>query len=127
EAFLKSACAGDNDLLREVESLLRYQDPAKNFIESPALEVAAKAVAADPEWPAVDQQIAHYKILSFLGAGGMGKVYLAEDQTLHRQVALKILPTHFTRDAGRVRRFKLEARAIAALNHPNIITIYQVG
>src|SRR5262245_18381101 len=71
--------------------------------------------------------IAHYRLLAPLGAGGMGEVYLAEDTKLSRKVALKLLPAEFTRDAGRVRRFEQEAQAASALNHPNILTIFEIG
>src|SRR5262247_1780901 len=71
--------------------------------------------------------IAHYEILSPLGAGGMGEVYLAEDTKLSRKVALKLLPAEFTRDAVRVRRFEQEAKAVSSLNHPHIITIHEIG
>src|SRR5262245_24306471 len=126
-SFLDARCAGDEALRREVESLLRYQEPANNFIEAPALEVAAKVVAGDQARPLISEQISHYRTLSLLGTGGMGKVYLAEDINLNRRVALKLLPSEFTRNADRVRRFKQEARALSTLNHPNIVTIYEIG
>src|SRR5262245_34246103 len=73
------------------------------------------------------QAINHYRILKKLGAGGMGEVYLAEDTRLDRRVALKLLPHEFTQDADRVRRFIQEAKAASGLNHPNIVTIYDIG
>src|SRR5437868_15534977 len=73
------------------------------------------------------QQIARYRVSRLIGVGGMGEVYLAEDAMLQRKVALKLLPERFTSDEERVRRFQREARAASALNHPNIITIYEVG
>src|SRR5438105_5818949 len=76
---------------------------------------------------AAGKQLGPYEILSPLGKGGMGEVYLARDTRLKRRVALKLLPTQFTADADRVRRFEQEARAASALNHPNIITIYEIG
>lgn len=112
---------------REIDSLLDYESRAQSFIESPALEVAATMLAGDQRNEPVVTTIGPYQVLSKLGAGGMGEVYLALDKRLGRRIALKVLPTHFTRDADRVRRFEQEARAASALNHPNIITIFEIG
>src|SRR5437868_11811477 len=75
----------------------------------------------------IDTLISHYRIISRLGAGGMGEVYLAQDTRLGRKVALKMLPADLTAEDERVRRFQQEARAASALNHPNIITIYEIA
>jgi eukaryotic-like serine/threonine-protein kinase len=80
-----------------------------------------------PKTPMQPKTISRYRVGRLIGAGGMGEVYLAEDETLNRKVALKLLPVRFTQDDERVRRFQREARAASALNHPNIITIYEIG
>ena len=127
-AFLMEACAGDDSLRREVESLLGYEDQAENFIESPALEVAAKMMAEERGATVVaGQTINHYRVTSPLGAGGMGEVYRALDTRLGREVAIKLLPAAFSTDQDRLRRFEQEARAAGLLNHPNVLTIYDIG
>jgi serine/threonine protein kinase/tetratricopeptide (TPR) repeat protein len=126
-AFLDQACAGDQELRREIESLLAYEDHAANFIESPALEVAARMMADDRSGTVrVGEEFNQYRIISPLGAGGMGEVYLAEDTRLRRRVALKVLPSVLTKDKRHLHRFEVEARAIAALSHPNVCTIHEV-
>jgi serine/threonine protein kinase len=125
-AYLAEACAGDEALRREVESLLAVEDGAENFIESPALDVAAKLFAKGHDATVSGQTINQYKVVSQLGSGGMGEVYLAEDTSLERRVALKFLPVLLTRDKGHLRRFEQEARAVAALSHPNVCVIHEV-
>jgi serine/threonine protein kinase len=124
--FLAEACGGDEYLRREVESLLGYEAQSEGLIDRSALEVTARALAADTQ-SLVSQQIDHYQILSLIGRGGMAEVYLARDTKLERQVALKVLPTRFTQNKERLRRFVREAKAASALNHPNIITIHEIG
>jgi serine/threonine protein kinase len=127
-AFLQQAC-DDDEIRQEVEALLIANDEAvadTAFLNTPALEVAAQAIADEPIESRLGSEIGHYKILSLLGRGGMGEVFLAQDTQLGRHVALKLLPPEFTRDTERVQRFRQEARAASALNHPNIITIFAI-
>src|SRR5262245_20505922 len=132
EAFLAQACVGDEELRREVEELLRYDGAAESFIKGNALAFEARRL--EPEelsqtGPQLlpGQHIGTYKILSLLGRGGMGVVYRARDERLRRDVAIKVLPASFAQDADRLRRFEQEAHATSALNHPNILTIYDTG
>src|SRR5262245_47277771 len=126
-AFLDEACGGDEALRREVESLLAARDRAGHYFAAPAMDVAAGLLAEENYPSLAGQSLSHYQVLSLIGAGGMGEVYLAEDTRLRRKVALKLLPAQFTQDRGRARRFEREARAASSLNHPNIITIFEVG
>ncbi len=122
---LARACAGDLELQRETTSLLEAYDAAGEFLEQPALERDAQILIDEGALTGVE--IGPYTIIEPLGSGGMGEVYLANDQRLGRRVALKILPPYFVTDADRLRRFQTEARAASALNHANILTVYEVG
>ncbi len=125
-ALLDETCAGDEELRREVEELLA-SDSAAEHVENIAPRLAAGLLAEGQDEERVGRVLGRYRILSALGSGGMGQVYLAEDSTLNRKAALKWLPQQFTRDPDRLQRFAQEARAASALNHPNIITIYEIG
>ena len=126
-AFLDEACAGDEELRNEVEGLITHDGQASSFIESPALEVAARRMADDQVSSMAGRQFGSYKILSQLGAGGMGEVYLAEDTRLNRKVAIKFILARSTADEQAQKRFIREAQAAAGLDHPNICAIHEVG
>jgi eukaryotic-like serine/threonine-protein kinase len=124
--YLDQACNGSLSLRERVESLLKSQEETNNFVDSPAYQAAAAMLIEEPALKP-RQFVSHYQILSLLGEGGMGRVYLAEDTKLKRKVSLKFLSYTFTEDRERVLRFEQEARAISVLNHPNILTIHEVG
>src|SRR5918997_692107 len=127
-SFIDSACVGDEAGRREVSQLVSAHEEQDEFLDTPAFEVLARSLAgAEPAGLAEGQSVGRYRIVSSLGAGGMGEVYLAEDGDLGRKVALKLLPASFTVEADRVRRFEREARAASSPNHPNVCTIHEVG
>ena len=126
-AFINEACGGADSLRREVEALIAADGEAGSLIEAPAYAVAAPLIVENETMLPVGKIIGHYRIVSLVGKGGMGEVYRAEDTHLRREVAIKILPADIGKDADRLRRFEREARAASATNHPNIITIYEIG
>ncbi len=125
--FVESACAGDEELRQEVESLITADEQGLSFVEEPAFQMAASLLAAGEPELTEGQSIGHFEIVGPIGRGGMGEVYLAKDELLNRRVALKLLPADYTRNEDRLRRFRQEARAASVLNHPNILTIYELG
>jgi serine/threonine protein kinase len=124
--FLQEICA-DEEVRGEVESLLRQETDAESFLEAPAIEVTAEAFAEGRARSMFGRMLGNYQIVSFLGAGGMGEVYRARDSRIGRDVAIKVIPPAIAGDPERLRRFEQEARAAGALNHPNILAIYDVG
>src|SRR5215469_4823494 len=126
-AFLDRACGGDELLRRNVEGLLASHQKAVSFIETPAASFAARIIENGQADLLVGHTIGHYKLSERIGAGGMGDVDLATDIVAGRNAALKLLPAHYTGDAERLKRFQQEAHAVVGLNHPNILTVYEIG
>ncbi|HKA22260.1 MAG TPA: protein kinase [Blastocatellia bacterium] len=127
DSFISRACAHDNELRSEVESLISSHNQAGDSVEALATQVAAQIVTDDQDGSFVGQSLGPYQVIGSIGKGGMGEVYLAQDTRLARRVALKLLRREFTKDEDRLRRFKQESRAASALNHPNIVTVYEIG
>src|SRR5205809_288093 len=127
DGFISEACADDRELRSEVESLISSHDQAGDSIEAMAAEAATEILGDEQPGPILGKHISHYEVLSRIGRGGMGEVFLDHDTSLGRKVALKLLRSDFTRNEERLRRFRQEARAASALNHPNILTIYEIG
>ncbi len=124
-AFLAASCAGDDELRREVESLLACEGQAEQLAETPPADLAAGLLAEGQAM--AGRTLGHYRLAVLLGAGGMGQVYHARDLRLDRNVAIKILPEHLANNVEALRRFEREAKAIAALSHPNILAIHDFG
>ncbi|HLE64441.1 MAG TPA: hypothetical protein VI750_14915, partial [Pyrinomonadaceae bacterium] len=123
-AFITAACSGNEELRQEVESLILSHLEAEEFMEEPLAEKATRLIAEKQMASIVGKSVGNYTILSLIGTGGMGEVYLAKDTRLERHVAVKLLPSCFSVDDERVRRFQQEARSASGLNHPNILTIH---
>jgi len=126
-AFLDVACEGDEALRHKVETLMTARGQAADFIETSAVGLATKVIQNRQADSLLGQTIGHYKISGRIGSGGMGEVYLATDVMAGRKAAVKLLPTLFTGDPERLKRFQQEARAVVGLNHPNIVTVYEIG
>jgi eukaryotic-like serine/threonine-protein kinase len=124
-AYLDRACDGNESLRQAVESLLKSHEET-GFVDQPAYQAAADMLMQNRKL-AAGQTVGRYRIISLIGEGGMGQVYLAEDTRLNRKVSLKFLASTFTNDRERLRRFEQEAQAVSALNHPNILTIHEIG
>ena len=128
-AYLQQAYGRDPELVEEVEKLLRSHEQAEGFLGGQDLHAGQKLKEREQGLVrlAPGTHLGPYEIIAMLGAGGMGEVYRARDTRLGREVAVKVLPAIFSQDAERLRRFEQEARTAGALNHPNIVAIYDVG
>jgi serine/threonine-protein kinase len=126
-AFLARVCEGDRELRKQVERLLKSRGKSGDFLEFPAFAVAPELLTNQRIGALVGQSIGHYRVESLLGVGGMGEVYLARDERLGRKLALKFLPESLTANEAQLSRLEHEARTASALNHPNILTVYEIG
>jgi serine/threonine protein kinase len=127
-AFLDGVCGSDHELRQQINALIEADSRTGEFLEKPLLEELAGDLAARPSSrDLVGCRIEHYQVIARLGTGGVGEVWLARDLNLSREIALKLLSPRFAADPYHVRRFQQEARTASALNHPNIITVYEIG
>ncbi len=125
--FVNEACGDDKTLLAEVESLLSSLGSAESFMETPAIANVVDVIKDEQNKLEAGKPFGHYEVIKQIGAGGMGEVYLAKDTRLERKTAIKVLPGNLAQDRERMQRFVREAKSASALNHPNIITIYEIG
>ena len=126
-AFVSEACGADLELRSEVESLISSHNRADSSVLTAVVNDAAHEILAGEAGSLLGQQVGPFKVTERIGSGGMGEVFLAQDTRLGRKVALKLLKGEYTKDEDRLRRFRQEARAVSALNHPNILTLYDMG
>ena len=131
DAFVRGRAAEDSELRDQAVSLVADANLAESFLSAPAIEAARSildSIADERHAPILKgARFGPYEIVSLIGAGGMGEVYKARDERLKRDVAVKVLPSLFTQNPDRLRRFEQEARAAGALNHPNILAIHDIG
>jgi len=127
ESYINDTCGHDKDLLKEVESLFSSLTRCDNFLETPAVVHVADVIESDTGSLERGTRIGHYEIIEQIGSGGMGEVYLAQDLTLGRHIAIKTLNEEFKNDGANLTRFVGEAKAASALNHPNILVIHEIG
>src|SRR5438128_9885197 len=125
-SFLEDTCGVDSELRRQVETLLGKEEQARSFIETPAVAHLAESLTETSTASLIGKSISHYRIESLIGMGGMGEVYQAHDENLRRTVGLKMLPAEFMNDVERAQRFEQEAFTTSKLNHPNIVTIFEI-
>jgi len=125
--YVADVCANDVETRHEVESLLSSYDDAQSFLENPVVGAVAEFTQQKNKNLETGKCFGHYEILRQIGAGGMGKVYLAQDNKLDRRVAVKILNVQFSSHKSNLQRFIREAKAASGLNHPNILVIHEVG
>src|SRR5262245_63266137 len=126
-AHLAKVCGDDEQLRGEAERLIAAHEREGSFIDSPIFAEPEGLTDDDRNESPVGRNIGPYQVISLLGHGGMGEVYRALDPRLGREVAIKLLPAAFSTDKERLRRFEQEARAAGMLNHPNVLTIYDIG
>lgn len=127
EQFLRDGCGKDDELLLEIRSLLAKQESARSFIERPAIERGAEILLESSTAILPGRRVEQYIVGEPIGRGGMGDVFRAHDTRLDRDVALKVLPVAFRNDPSRLHRFEREAKTITRLNHPNIVTVFDIG
>ncbi len=127
DRFLERSCKADPTLRTDVEKLLASSENSDGFLEQPAANQVASAILEPKGMLNVGDRFAHYKILRQIGIGGMGEVYLAEDEKLDRPVAIKILNERFGKNDSHLQRFIREAKAASSLNHPNILVIHEIS
>jgi eukaryotic-like serine/threonine-protein kinase len=127
QEFLEQECGSNQELRREVESLLAAHNESGSFMEGPAIAGMAEELQRTTNRFQAGDTLGAYKVLDLVGSGGMGEVYRARDTRLKRDVAIKVLPREFAADRERLRRFEQEARSAAALNHPNIVSVHDMG